>query len=258
MHFENSVSVITGSGSGIGQQIANGLWQEGATVCLVGRDHSRLENAISSGGDDLDRVFCYPADITLDDEVRDLVKRLRAEHERIDILVHSAGVYACGEWESFLLEELDLMYRTNLRAPILLTQALLPALRTCKGQVVFINSSVGNTVRAKVGAYSAMKHGLRVFADSLREEVNSAGIRVISVYPGRTATPMQSLACRLEGQEYTPERFLKPEDVAESVLCAMKISRDAEVTDLHIRPMSKPKGMRTSESNMKKGNRRAR
>ena len=240
MLFENTVAVITGSGSGIGKQIANGLWREGATVCLVGRDRSRLENAIPSGGDDSDRVCCYPADITRDDEVRELVKRLQAEHERIDALVHSAGAFAYGEWGSISLEELDLLYKTNLRAPVLLTQALLPMLRISRGQIVFINSSAARTARAKVGAYSATKHGLQAFADSLREEVNPVGIRVISVYPGRTATPMQELVCRLEGSEYRPERFLSPKDVATAVLNAIGMARTSEVTDLYIRPMEKP------------------
>lgn len=165
---------------------------------------------------------------------------LQGEYTRVDALVHSAGAFAYGEWEYFKMEELDLLYKTNLRAPVLLTQTLLPLLKTSRGQVVFINSSAIRSARANDGAYTATKHGLNAFANSLREEVNSAGVRVISAYPGRTATPMQIMVCKLEGRDYFPERFLKAEEVADAVVYTMGMPRSAEVTELHIRPMNKP------------------
>jgi NAD(P)-dependent dehydrogenase (short-subunit alcohol dehydrogenase family) len=185
-------------------------------------------------------VRFYPVDITRDEELLNFAREIQDEYARIDALVHSAGAFAYGAWESISLEDLDLLYKTNLRAPILLTQVLLPGLKTGRGQIVFINSTAGRIARGKVGAYSATKHGLHAFADSLREEVNPAGIRVISVYPGRTATPMQDLVCRLEGSRYRPDRFLSPGDVAAAVVNAMGMSPTAEVTDLFIRSMVKP------------------
>jgi NADP-dependent 3-hydroxy acid dehydrogenase YdfG len=239
MRFKNSLAVITGGCSGIGREIAFGLWREGATVCLVDRETRQLETDISLLGNGKERLRCYSLDITRDDELRYFVKNLQSECQHVDSLVHSAGVFTFGEWESISMEELDLLYKTNFRAPILLTQSLLPELRNSRGQIVFINSSAVRTSRAKVGAYSATKHALNAFAESLREEVNPTGIRVISVFPGRTATPMQALVCKLEGSEYFPEHFLKPEDVAGAVVHAMGMPRNAEVTDLHIRPINK-------------------
>ena len=240
MQFKNSVAVITGAGSGIGREIALGLWREGSTVCLLDRDSERLGTFIQTVGGEQARVRFFPVDINREEEVLSIVTMIREEFTQIDILVHSAGMFLFGEWESITLEDFDLLYKTNLRAPVLLTQALLPALRASKGQIVFINSSAGRTARANVGAYSATKHGLHAFADSLREEVNPAGIRVISLYLGRTATPMQELVCKLEGSEYHAERFLSAEDVATAVINAMSLPRSAEVTDLFIRPMSQP------------------
>jgi NAD(P)-dependent dehydrogenase (short-subunit alcohol dehydrogenase family) len=234
------VAVITGGGSGIGRAIASHLWREGATVCLIGRNRERLETSITTDGGGRDRVHIYPLDITLDEEITDLAQKLMGRHGRIDALVHSAGAFVYGEWESLSTVDFDLLYKTNLRAPVLLTQALLPMLRTSRGQIVFINSSAGRNPRAKVGAYSVTKHGLHAFADSLREEVNPEGIRLISVFPGRTATPMQELVCRLERSEYRPERFLSPEDVAAAVINTIGMARTAEVTDLYIRSMAKP------------------
>ncbi len=76
-------------------------------------------------------------------------------------------------------------------------------------------------------------------ADSLREEVNAEGVRVLSVYLGRTASPMQAAVHEMEDKTYQPERLMQPEDVAEVVINALSLPRSAEVTDIHIRPMVK-------------------
>jgi short-subunit dehydrogenase len=194
-----------------------------------------MEAAIPSGETGQERIRFYPVDITQDDRVLQLSKDLLIDNGRVDALVHSAGAFAYGEWGTLPMEELDFLYKINLRAPVLLTKALLPSLRISRGQIVFINSSAVLSNRAKVGAYSVTKHGLRQFADSLREEVNPEGIRVISAYPGRTATRMQELVCKLEGSEYQPERLLRSADVALAVINAMCMPNSAEVTDLFIR-----------------------
>lgn len=111
---------------------------------------------------------------------------------------------------------------------------------------VFINSSGGlRAKRPEVGHYGATKHALKVIADSLRGELNSKGIRVLSVYLWRTATPMQQALYRKEGRVYRPETLLQPEDVASTVVQALMLPSTAEVTDISIRPMIKgnPPGM---------------
>src|ERR671922_2922680 len=107
-----------------------------------------------------------------------------------------------GKLETTPGTELDLQYRTNVRAPYLVTQALLPLLRRRQGQVVFINSSVGVTAGGEGGPYAASKHALKALADSFREEVNAEGVRVVSVYLGRTASPMQAAIHAMEGKAY--------------------------------------------------------
>jgi NADP-dependent 3-hydroxy acid dehydrogenase YdfG len=113
-------------------------------------------------------------------------------------------------------------------------------LKASRGQIVFINSSAVLTPKPNAGQYAATKHALKAVADSLRAEVNDDGLRVLSVYPGRTASPMQVLVHQFEGRECYPERLLQPEDVATAVINALSLPRTAEVTDLHIRPLLKP------------------
>jgi NADP-dependent 3-hydroxy acid dehydrogenase YdfG len=104
---------------------------------------------------------------------------------------------------------------------------------------VFINSSVGLNARAKVSQYAATKHALKAIADSLREEVNAAGVRVISIYPGRTASPMQAMIYQLEERVYQPEQLIQPEEIATVITTVLGLPKGAEVTDINIRPAKK-------------------
>jgi len=236
--LKGQVAVVTGAGSGIGRALAVDLARQGAALWLVGR---RLE-ALHAVADDARRmaplVECFQADLGIDDDLQRLTSALRAVE--VDLLVHSAGVIFLGTVESAPVEELDRQYRVNARAPFVLTQALLPMLRARRGQVVFINSSAAINARANVGHYAATKHALKALADSLREEVNADGVRVLTVYPGRTATPMQAEIHRLEGKPYRPELLVQPEDVAAAVSAAINLPRSAEVTEIHVRPLHKP------------------
>lgn len=112
-------------------------------------------------------------------------------------------------------------------------------IKSGNGQIVFINSSVGLKAGANVSQYSATKYALNAVADSLREEVNICGIRVLSVFPGRTATPMQEFIHKMQSNTYQPERLLQPSDVAKVVINALSLPRSAEVTNISIRPMIK-------------------
>jgi NADP-dependent 3-hydroxy acid dehydrogenase YdfG len=186
------------------------------------------------------KILCYTADLMLDEEIKKLSVNLQRDIGSLDLLVHSAGVISLGRFEAAPVEHLDWQYRINVRAPYALTQTLLPMLRPRRGQIVFINSSAGLSARASVGQYAATKHALKAIADSLREEVNADGLRVLSVFLGRTASPMQARVHEMEGRAYHPERLVQPEDVAAVVINALSLPRSAEVTDVSIRPLAKP------------------
>jgi short-subunit dehydrogenase len=238
--FTDQVAVVTGASSGIGKAIALGLAAQGASLCLVGRKIETLEAIAESVRKTARRVLRYRVDLTVDEDILELATHLQRDFSSIDILVHSAGVISLGSIEAAPVEELDWQYRTNVRAPYSLTKTLLPMIRLRRGQIVFVNSSVGLNARANVGQYAATKHALKALADSLRDEVNADGVRVLSVFLGRTATPMQASVHEMEGKEYHPERLLLPEDVAAVVINALSLSRSAEVTDINIRPLVKP------------------
>ncbi|GAB3598907.1 SDR family oxidoreductase [Microbacterium tumbae] len=226
-----SVHLITGAGSGIGAVVARRLQERGDDLVLLARDAGRAR--------ELARAF--PGATTL---VGDLSQPGRlswalsqqALPERIDALIHVAGVVdlgAVGDLPSGLWER---QLTVNLMSPAELTRLLLPVLRVSRAKVVFVNSGAGLHAHAGWSAYAASKHGLKALADALRAEEAEHGIRVTSVYPGRTATPMQERVHRQEGQEYAPERFIDPESVATAILTALDLPRDADITDLTVRP----------------------
>jgi NAD(P)-dependent dehydrogenase (short-subunit alcohol dehydrogenase family) len=233
------VAIVTGASSGIGRAMALALSRQGVHLCLIGRDPAKLKQTVAAI-QELSRVTSFQMDLTVEENLKALCLYLEKEAGRLDILIHSAGVIHQDPMERARIEQFDLQYATNVRAPYLLTQRLLPLLAAGRGQIVFINSSVGLAAkRPEVGQYSATKHALKAIADSLREEVNPKGIRVLTVYLGRTATPMQEALCRQEGKVYRPERLLQPEDVASVVVQALMLPCTAEVTDISIRPMIK-------------------
>jgi NADP-dependent 3-hydroxy acid dehydrogenase YdfG len=237
--LSNRVAVITGSSSGIGKAIAQALAARGSIVCLVGRRTETLQAVLGSKATETGLAFCYQADLAIEHDIETLVGKLKNGFSGIDILVHAAGVIELSRLECASGEKLDLQYRINLRAPYLLTRALMPMICSRKGQIVFLNSTAGLRAGANVSQYAATKHALKAVADSLREEVNPAGVRVLSLFLGRTATPMQASVFAAEGREYNPGILMQPEDVAEVVVNALALSRRAEITEITVRPTIK-------------------
>jgi NADP-dependent 3-hydroxy acid dehydrogenase YdfG len=238
--FLGQTAVVTGAGSGIGKAIALSLASQGANLCLVGRGRRALTE-VAGCVRERGRVAAdiCATDLQRDDEMMALVEYLGRDGGHVDILVHAAAVIAVGTVAQAPTHDLDRQYRTNIRAPYTLTQALLPTIARHRGQIVFINSAVVNRVTGHVSQYAVTKHALKALADHLREEVNAAGVRVLSVFPGRTATPLQASLHAAEGAPYRPGLLLQPEDVAAVVVHALALPRTAEVTDISIRPMRK-------------------
>jgi NADP-dependent 3-hydroxy acid dehydrogenase YdfG len=242
MHrLQHKVAVVTGASSGIGRSIATGLAGEGVDVALLARKTERLKD-VAHECIQLDaKARIYEIDLLDDTRFGPLITQISEDFGGIDILVHSAGMFAAGNVADATLRDFDLLYQCNLRAPFALTQLFLPVLRERQGQIVFINSTAGFMAAAGVSQYAAMKHALKGFADSLREEVNPLGVRVISVFPGRTATAMQAKVHELEGKDYQAGELIQPGQVADAVIGALVMGREAEVTEIRLRPMLKPR-----------------
>lgn len=238
--LSGKVAVVTGASSGVGRSIAIALAEAGADVALPGRRIGLLGAVAKQCAKSGSRASCFKVDLLNDQELRELKKQVIKTFGGVDILVHSAGVIARANVANASTKDFESQYRSNVWAPFALTQLLLPTLTERKGHIVFMNSTAGLVGAAGVSQYAATKHALRGLADSLREEINPQGVRVLSVFLGRTATPMQAKVHKWEEKEYTPERLIQPQQVASVVIGALILGPEAEVTDIRIRPGIKP------------------
>jgi NADP-dependent 3-hydroxy acid dehydrogenase YdfG len=236
------VALVTGASSGVGRAISLKLAEEGASVILVGRRVDSLKAVAKECEQVGPKASFHQLDLENGEAIQQLAKDARQEFGKLDILVHSAGMFCLGKVAEAGLADFDRQYRCNVRAPFALTQLLLPDLIRNRGQIVFINSTAGLQAPAGISQYAATKHALKALADSLREEVNSLGIRVLSIYLGRTATPMQARVRELEGKAYDPAELIQPAQVAATVADSLAMGREAEIMDVRIRPMRKPAG----------------
>lgn len=223
--------VITGAGSGIGAAVARRLHARGDALVLHARDAGRAKELAAE----------YPGASTLVGDLADPDKLSWAlSHQtlpdRVDSLLHVAGVVDLGPVGELTPKSWRHQLNVNLIAPAELTRLLLPQVRAAQGHVLFVNSGAGLRASADWSAYAASKHGLKALADSLRAEEHGNGVRVTSVYPGRTASPMQVKVHQQEGKEYDAGQWIDPESVATTILTALDLPHDAEVTDLSVRP----------------------
>jgi NAD(P)-dependent dehydrogenase (short-subunit alcohol dehydrogenase family) len=151
-------------------------------------------------------------------------------------VVHAAGVVDLGTVAELTTQEWRSQLEVNLLAPAVLTRLALPALRAARGTVVFVNSGAGLRANPGWSAYAASKFGLRALADALRLEEKEHGVRVTTVHPGRTATPMQEKVHAQEGAAYDAEDWIQPGTVVEVILHALDLPRDATVPDVTVSP----------------------
>ncbi len=221
--------LVTGAGSGIGRVVAERLLERGDDVVLVARSAERAHDLRA----DHPGAIVLVADLARSADVEALAGSLP---DSLDSLVNAAGVVDLGAVAELGPEVWQEQLAVNLVGPAVLTRVALPALREARGTVVMVNSGAGLHAHPQWSAYAASKHGLRALADSLRAEEQEHGVRVTSVYPGRTATPMQRKVHDQEGKDYDAEDWIDPATVADAILRVLDLPRDATLTDLTIRP----------------------
>ncbi|MEV7088075.1 SDR family oxidoreductase [Streptomyces sp. NPDC093085] len=225
--------LITGAGSGIGAAVARRLQERGDDLILLARDAGRARELASA----LPGARTLVGDLATPERLSWALAQQELP-DRLDSLLHIAGVVELGEVGELTPKAWQSQLTVNLISPAELTRLLLPQLRVAKGQLVYVNSGAGLRAHPQWSAYAASKHGLKALADAVREEERGNGVRVTSVYPGRTASPMQVKVHQQEGREYDPARWIDPGSVATAILAALDLPRDAQIDDVTVRPGS--------------------
>jgi NAD(P)-dependent dehydrogenase (short-subunit alcohol dehydrogenase family) len=184
-------ALVTGASSGIGRAIAVSLGRAGAAVTLVGRDRTRLDQAVALVEAEGAEACGVARDLKDEQHRREMVSVTVERFGRLDVLVHSAAVWDAQPFADTTLASLDEHWNVNVRAPFALTQAALPHLRG-GGSVVFISSISGKLGDAGFSAYGATKGAIELLTRILGKELIADGVRVNAVAPGVCATEMNA------------------------------------------------------------------
>jgi 3-oxoacyl-[acyl-carrier protein] reductase len=233
MIIKNSVALVTGAGRGIGKSIALALAKEGATLVLAARTRSELEQVKSEiegvGGS----ARVVQTDLSKDADIEMLFKQISDDFPRLDILINNAGLGVFAPVRDLPVDTFDTMWNLNMRAVFQCTQFALKMMEAQKsGAIVNVASLAGRNAFVGGAGYAATKWALIGFSRSLMLEVRSHNIRVLTICPGSVDTsfsPSQKEPSRLA-------TILQPQDIADTVMAALKLPDRAMVSEIDIRP----------------------
>lgn len=239
------VAVITGASSGIGAAVAAALAKAGVHLALAARRTDALEAikrrlVIREG-----KVIIRKTDVTDRKQVEALMRDAEHELGPVDILVSCAGVMYFTMMANSHVEEWDRTVDVNCKGLLHCLSSTVPGmLKRGSGHIVAISSDAGRKVFPGLGVYSASKFFVEATLQSLRLETAGTGLRVTSVQPGNTATDLLSMSSDAEAikkyGEPSGAKILDPDDVAASIVYALKQPQHVAVNEILIEPRDEP------------------
>ncbi len=237
-NLTGKVVIITGAGSGIGKAAAVGFAERGASVVLVGRRKSVLDELAQTLKKNGGEAWARAADISRNSEVKALVEWTLSELGDVDILVNNAGSASKTLNARWIEEdEWDQVQDVNMKAVFLLTQALLPTMLARKNGTIITVSSLAALRPNLLGgaAYGAAKAGVRNFMTYLHNTFRNDGIRATCILPGEVNTPIMDNRANPPLQ-HVRDNMVQPEDVADAILLCASLPARAVVEELIIAP----------------------
>jgi NADP-dependent 3-hydroxy acid dehydrogenase YdfG len=245
--LEDTVALVTGASSGIGEATAQALALEGAAVAVAARRKDRLDRLVAEIEREGGRALAIEADVTDQEQAVGAVNQTTEALGRLDIVVNNAGVMLLGPVVDAPTEEWDRMIALNLQALLYVSHAALPHLLEAVergprriADLVNVSSVAGRRATAGSGVYNLTKHGVGAFSEALRQEVTERHVRVSLVEPGAVATELQS-HLRPEIREQTERLFadlelLQADDIADAVTYIVTRPSRVAVNEILIRP----------------------
>ncbi len=245
--LENTVALVTGASSGIGEATARTLAARGAAVALAARRADRLQELAAEIADAGGTALAVEADVSDREQAEAAVERTAGELGRLDLLVNNAGVMLLGPVAEAPLEEWERMVHVNLLGLLYTARAALPHLLAAAegdprrvADLVNVSSVAGRQARKGSAVYNATKHGVGAFSEALRQEVTGRHVRVSLVEPGAVATELQGHN-RPAVKDEIEKRFeemdiLQAEDIADTIAYVVSRPRHVAVNEILVRP----------------------
>ena len=228
--FASNYAIVTGAGSGIGKAIALELWNNDYSLILISLSPIELENTKaelkSKAGQ---QAYIYAADLSNDKEVEKLFEELSKLQPKIHVLINSIGIYVKGTSE-LTTKDMRILFDTNLIAMHNMIHHVLPTMKKIgEGYIINIGSVTGNLALAGIGGYSASKHAVRGFSDSLSKELAADGIKVTCISPSFTNTGFIK-----DGAKLTRETMIQTSDIAKTVSYLLSLGKSVSIMDIEI------------------------
>lgn len=245
--LKDTVALVTGASSGIGEASARDLAAHGAAVAVAARRGDRLEKLASEIEEAGARALVIECDVTDRSQAQAAVQRTVDELGRLDTVVNNAGVMLLGPVEGAPVDEWDRMIDLNVKGLLYVADAALPHLLEAAdsdprqvADLVNISSVAGRSANRNSGVYNATKHAVGAFSESLRQEVTERHLRVSLMEPGAVHTELasQSRDGVREGVEkmYDSMESLEAVDIADAITYIVTRPRRVAVNELLIRP----------------------
>lgn len=230
------VAVVTGATSGIGRAIASALGRAGCRLAICARTEEALERTAEELAADGAEVLAMATDVSREEEVERFAERVLADMGPVSVLVNNAGVGRFGRIDRLDPEDYEAVFGPNVRGVFLMTRAFVPEMvDEGDGVIVNVASLAGKNHFAGGSLYAASKHAVLGMSKCMMLDLREHGIRVLAVCPGSVDTAFFD-----DQDAFDPDRskILAPDDVAELVVDAVRLSDRGTVSEVEIRPVN--------------------
>ena len=227
-------AVVTGATQGIGRAIAEKLLDEGFSIAVCARNKERLDSVERQWNERFPEasVITYDGDLGIRENALAFAAKITEAFPEVDILVNNAGMFMPGNIGDEPEGRLEQLMAVNLYSAYYLTRGLLPGMKAATAGHIFNMCSVASLkAYPNGGSYSISKYALLGFSENLRDELKPFSIKVTAICPGATYTSSW------EGSGVLPERIMDGSDVANMLWSAYKLSAQANVETIVMRPV---------------------
>ena len=200
-NFKDKVVIITGASSGIGKELALRFSKSDAKLVLASRNLDKLKQVEKELKEFNENILIVKTDVSNREDCKNLIDKTIEKFERIDILINNAGITMYSRFDEVEdIEIFDKIIKINYLGSVYMTYYALPHLKKTKGIIVGISSLTGKNGVPTRTAYSASKHAMAGFFDSLRIELKESGVGVVMIYPGFVKTDIRKNAFGKDGK----------------------------------------------------------
>lgn len=230
--IKNKNCLITGATGGIGSKLVKMLADEECNLFLTGRDEKKLRKIAKNCKKEINLKY-FATDLSKENNIKKLIKKVREEFSHIDILINCAGIFLIKTLEKSTIEDFTNLLQINMNVPFILTKEFAKDMEKRKwGRIVNIGSSSSYEGFPKGSVYCLTKHAILGFSRSMHEELKKKGIRTFCISPASTKTEMAKLS-----SDQDSSTFLDPKEVAKFIIQTIIFDNNLVANEIRLNRM---------------------